>query len=63
MSPLGRQAAERNEKSSHSPHVCRTGCGCNGRKKKPATSTAVLEKTGRQQRQVYKGARPWVIEH
>ncbi|HEY0009227.1 MAG TPA: zinc ribbon domain-containing protein [Tepidisphaeraceae bacterium] len=63
MSPLQRNAAERNEKSRHDPHVCKTGCGCSGRKKKPAPTNQELDQLGGRTRHVYKGSRPWVLEH
>lgn len=45
-------AHERNEKSQHSPHVCSSGCG-HGKPKAPKST----------QPQVYRGKRPWVMEH
>lgn len=63
MSPLQRNAAERNEKSRHAPHVCKTGCGCSGRKPKATPDPVQLEKLNGRTRHSYAGARPWVIEH
>jgi len=45
-------AHARNEKSQHSPHVCTSGCS-HGKPKQPK----------RTQAQVYRGKRPWVMEH
>ena len=45
-------AHERNEKSQHSPHVCSSGCA-HGKPKAPKST----------QPQVYRGKRPWVMEH
>jgi putative FmdB family regulatory protein len=45
-------AHSRNEKSQHSPHVCTSGCG-HGKPK-------AAKRTGPQ---VYRGKRPWVMEH
>lgn len=45
-------AHARNEKSQHSPHVCSSGCG-HSRTKAPK----------RTEPQVYRGKRPWVMEH
>ncbi len=49
-----RLAHERNEKSRHEPHVCTSGCS-HQHTKKPALKPGKAE--------VYKGPRPWVIEH
>ena len=45
-------AHERNEKSQHSPHVCSSGCA-HGKPRAPKST----------QPQVYRGKRPWVMEH
>ncbi|MEM1109959.1 MAG: FmdB family zinc ribbon protein [Planctomycetota bacterium] len=50
---------ERNEKSRHEPHVCNTGCGCSSGKSRKQEKQA----DGKPQRQVYRGPRPWVVEH
>ena len=63
MSPLQRNAAERNEKSRHEPHVCKTGCGCSGRRKPPPAPTKESDLLGGRTRHVYTGSRPWVLEH
>jgi hypothetical protein len=56
MSSLKRQAAARNEKSRHEPHVCRGGCGAHrGAVKAPAPTGRTLYR--------YVGPRPWVVEH
>ncbi|HEX8341260.1 MAG TPA: zinc ribbon domain-containing protein [Tepidisphaeraceae bacterium] len=62
LSPLQRSAAERNEKSRHEPHMCKTGCGCGGRRQAPAP-TAESDKLGGRTRHAYTGSRPWVVEH
>ncbi len=61
VSPLQRMAGDRNERSRHAPHVCKTGCGCHGHKK--SSSNQGIETANGQRRLTYKGARPWVIEH
>lgn len=63
MSPLQRNAAERNEKSQHEPHLCQAGCGCSGRKAEPASNPSQSDKLNGRTRHAYQGARPWVIEH
>ncbi len=55
MSPVSRMAAERNEKSRHAPHVCRSSCGCGKKKKSAAAEPGKLQR--------YTGPRSWVIEH
>jgi len=62
MAPLNRMAAERNEKASHQPHVCKSGCGCGGRRKPKSTRPTIETASGRT-RHAYTGSRPWVIEH
>ena len=65
MSPPNRMAAQRNEKSSHEPHVCKSSCGCSTKKKpkKVGAEKNVLQLAGGRTRQAYTGSRPWVIEH
>jgi putative FmdB family regulatory protein len=63
MSSNNLKAAERNEKSRHAPHVCKSGgCGCSGRKRRAPQEPAGNVLT-RSRPQRYTGARPWVIEH
>lgn len=63
LSHATRTGMERNEKSRHEPHVCRSGCGCSsGRQKAKATSDSKSEKKGSNLTS-YTGPRPWVIEH
>ncbi|MBB6431355.1 zinc ribbon domain-containing protein [Algisphaera agarilytica] len=50
---------ERNEKSRHEPHVCKTGCGCSSGKARKQDKLP----NGQPKPQVYKGPRPWVVEH
>lgn len=59
LSPKISNAMERNERSRHSPHVCRTGCN-------HGSPTAKQKPQGEPQKpklQSYQGKRPWVIEH
>ncbi|HEX8325269.1 MAG TPA: zinc ribbon domain-containing protein [Tepidisphaeraceae bacterium] len=63
MSPLSRMAAERNEKSRHEPHMCKTGCGCGSRKKSPPPDPRQMEQLNGRTRHVSTGSRPWVMEH
>lgn len=49
-----RVAHATNERSRHAPHVC--GAGCSHHHRKPAAATPPKA-------EVYRGPRPWVIEH
>lgn len=57
MSPLKRDAAARNEKSRHAPHVCSSGCGHGHARPRSAGNPDVGKL------QAYTGPRPWVVEH
>ncbi|MGJ8676204.1 MAG: zinc ribbon domain-containing protein [Akkermansiaceae bacterium] len=59
LSPVVRNAMERNEKSRQEPHVCRTGCHHHTHKSKPSPKNP----DGTPALQSNKGSRPWVIEH
>ena len=52
-------AHDRNQKSSHAPHVC--GSGCNHRHGAPRVP--MNPETGRGVPRASRGPRPWVIEH
>lgn len=53
---------ERNEKSRHEPHVCKSSCGCGSSKARSKPKGARGE-PAKPKLQSYTGARPWVIEH
>ena len=55
VSPAERIARDRNERSRHEPQVARTPCG--------HTHHAPVAKPPARTPQVYKGPRPWVMEH
>ena len=68
MSPGRRQAAECNERSRHEPRVAAAGCAHHHRapsQSAAAAARSAAEKTrnGKPPLQVYKGPRPWVVEH
>ncbi len=66
MSPIARDAAYRNEKSRHAPHVCGTGCSHSQKRPSQAAARAAatnIERTGKPPLQAYRGPRPWVVEH
>ncbi|MEM9882021.1 MAG: zinc ribbon domain-containing protein [Planctomycetota bacterium] len=59
MDKSRRIGMERNEKSRHEPHVCKSGCGCSSGGAREAEKQA----NGKPKPQVYRGPRPWVVEH
>jgi putative FmdB family regulatory protein len=68
MSAGRRAAAECNERSRHEPRVASSKCGHQHRAPSHAAAAAgraAAEKTrdGKPPLQVYKGPRPWVVEH
>ena len=68
MSTGRRQAAECNERSRHEPRVATAGCAHHHRAPSQAVAAAnraAAQKTrdGKPPLQVYKGPRPWVVEH
>jgi putative FmdB family regulatory protein len=68
MSANRRQAAECNERSRHEPAVATPGCAHDHRAPSHSATAAArsaAEKTrnGKPPLQVYKGPRPWVVEH
>jgi hypothetical protein len=63
-----RQAAEVNERSRHEPRVATASCAHHHRAPSQSAAAAdrsAAEKTrdGKPPLQVYKGPRPWVVEH
>lgn len=64
LSHAVRTGMERNEKSRHDPHVCKSGCGCSsGRRKSSGASTKKSQEKKSSNLTSYTGPRPWVIEH
>ena len=60
MDPSHVKARDINERSKVEPHVCGSGCSHNhGRAKSQNTKG----QDGKQTAMMYKGPRPWVIEH
>ena len=61
MSPTNRIAWERNEKSTHAPHVCSSGCSHKHKPAKPKPK----QKDGRPalEMSTKKNRRPWMLGH
>lgn len=57
MTPLARDAAQRNEQSRCAPRITKGGCA--GHRQGPSPQA----RSGRGAVQTYTGPRPWVIEH
>src|SRR5687767_4538681 len=57
MSPPKREAASRNERSRHDPHVCTSGCG---HRHGTGMAGAGAKAAARGTLQAYTGPRPWV---